>query len=191
MKKVLKILGIGLLALNIIMFSIGLAQYVSTGQHSSGEEIIYLSDNGTHVDIVIPGTYQYYVYGWGSKVFFMEVPEWRDLTVTTAMQALFFKPASAMRVIKTKEKGPYWVPVKVTADQLDIIKAEIADTFERPYGRRVWVKSTLYADYFEAKGCYNIAHTCNSWVISVLKKAGLKAPLYGITSNSIMRYYEG
>ena len=65
-----------------------------------GEYEIYLHDNGKHLDIIIPNKHQsrYKAYGWGSKIFFMEVPTWDDLTCKIALQALFTKPESCMRV---------------------------------------------------------------------------------------------
>ncbi len=44
-------------------------------------------------------------------------------------------------------------------------------------------------NYYNGKDNYRWYYTCNTWVNDGLKKAGLKAPLYTLTSESITKFY--
>ena len=71
---------------------------------SHGEkETIYISSNGVHLSIIIPGRMLddglrdglttsendlYFMFGWGDSLFYLNTPEWSDLTVGVALKAL-------------------------------------------------------------------------------------------------------
>jgi len=77
------------------------------------EKEIFVSSNGVHLDIIlplenidseflrkleIPSQTEYISFGWGDKQFYVNTPEWKDLTFKTAFTALFLKSESAMHV---------------------------------------------------------------------------------------------
>ena len=79
---------------------------------------IYLSDNGIHVDIIIPENKQYIAYGWGSEIFYLNTPTWDDLTFNNAFKALFTEPTSVMHVTTYKNIQKNWIKI----DYLKVFK---------------------------------------------------------------------
>tara|TARA_R110001599_G_scaffold7963_1_gene38292 strand:- start:721 stop:1287 length:567 start_codon:yes stop_codon:yes gene_type:complete len=188
MKVFKKLMKFILLATLMTSLSIYLSHYITVGEHNkNGTKEIYLHDNGVHVDIIIPckdGSFA--AYGWGSKVFFMDVPSWDDLTYKVGFQALFTKPASCMRVTKYTMYNPKWKTIKLSEDQLFKVKAEIDIKFKyTSIGNRIHIRDGFY----EAEGCYNALNTCNTWANGVLKSVGLKSRWYILTSESLSELY--
>lgn len=183
-KKIMKFLLIIVLTTGLCIY---LPHYITVGEYNkNGKKEIYIYDNGVHVDIIIPDEDGYTAYGWGSRIFFMEVPTWDDLTYSVGFQALFTKPASCMRVIKYSEYQQDWKVIKLSENQLLKIKKEINDQFKYDtYGNKIIIKDNFY----EAKGSYWALNTCNTWANSVIKSAGLKARLFTLNSESISELY--
>lgn len=188
MKVFKKLMKFTIITIIISSLSIYLSHYITVGEHNkNGSKEIYLHDNGVHVDIIIPckdGSFA--AYGWGSKIFFMEVPSWDNLTYSVGFQALFTKPASCMRVVKYNTRNPEWKVVKLSEKQLLKVKSEIDMKFTYDdIGNRIHIKDGFY----EAEGNYFALNTCNTWANRVLKSAGLKARLYTLNSESLSELY--
>jgi hypothetical protein len=184
-KKLMKFLLISVLMLGLGIF---MSHYIEVGDYNDyGEERIYISDNGFHIDIIIPDeNNDYTAYGWGSKVFFMEIPTWDDLTYDVAFQALFTKPASCMRVTKYDQYQSNWQIIRLSEEQLFYIKKRINEQFKYDSaGNKILIKD----NYYEAKGSYWALNTCNTWANNIIKSAGLRAKLYTLNSESISELY--
>lgn len=187
LKKLLKFILITLLATGIASLVVFTLHYIPVGEYSNGDHEIYISDNGMHIDIIIPENEGYSAYGWGSKIFFMEVPTWDDLTYNVGFKALFTEPASCMRVDRYFYKEPNWKTVKVTHKQLTQLKYHIENRFEHDsFGNRINIRGNFY----EAKGSYFFLNTCNTWVNSIFKECGLKAKAFTLTSGSLTELYD-
>lgn len=183
-----KLMKFILITIVISSFGICLSHYITVGKYNKdGSEKIYLHDNGMHIDIIIPSEDGSFIaYGWGSKIFFMEIPSWDDLTFSTGFKALFTKPASCMRVTKYSTWYPEWKEVKLSKEQLLKVKSEIDIKFTYDdIGNRIHIKDGFY----EAEGNYNALNTCNTWANEVLKSAGLRAKLYTLKSESLSKLY--
>lgn len=188
MKVFKKLMKFVIVTVAMISLSIYLSHYITVGEHNkNASKEIYLHDNGMHVDIIIPckdGSFA--AYGWGSKIFFMEVPSWDDLTYSVGFQALFTKPASCMRVIKYNARNPEWKVVKLSEEQLLKVKSEIDIMFKYDdIGNRICIKDGFYV----AEENYHALNTCNTWANKVIKSAGLKARLYTLNSESLSELY--
>ncbi len=188
MKVFKKIMKFVLIAAVIISLSIYLSHHITVGEYNhQGTEEIYIHDNGIHVDIIIPTENgEYAAYGWGSKVFFMEVPTWDDLTYSVGFQALFLKPASCIRVDRYYRYNPEWKTIDLSKEQLRKIKVEIDYQFKYDdSGNKIHIKDNFY----EAEGYYCAFNTCNTWTNRIIKSAGLKAKLYILNSSSLSKLY--
>lgn len=179
-KKVLKITGI---IMTIFIATLLSLHFIPVNSYSESTEAeFYLMDNGQHIDIILYEDSVYKAYGWGSKIFFTEVDNFEDLTIKTAIQSLFTEPASLMRVLEYKTVNPRWYRVNCSNEQYDII---------RNYIHNSYYHNLKYNDeFYHAKGNYNALNTCNTWVNTGLKKAGLKAVMYTLTSSPISKLYE-
>jgi hypothetical protein len=104
----------GLLLMTVLYILSGLVLgsipvHSSYAQAKQGIEI-FVTDNGVHTDLVLPvktefidwrdklyvqdytgadSTFTHVGFGWGDRQFYMETPEWTDLTLTTAITSLF------------------------------------------------------------------------------------------------------
>jgi|TARA_R100000084_G_scaffold109435_1_gene76723 hypothetical protein len=186
-KKILKSLLLLSFSIILIGLSIYTSHFITINDHSdSKDKFIYLSDNGYHIDIIIPEDNYYYCYGWGSRVFFMETPTWDDVTFNIATQALLTKPESVMREIIYYTPQENWIKVYMNNEQFKIVKDEIAKSFRLENGKRVHLKDNFYS----ANGNYYFLNTCNTWVNSILKKANLKCRYFTLTSEALIELYK-
>ncbi len=179
-KKVVKIFALVVVLITVTITSM---HYIPTGSYSTSEECeFYLVDNGMHVDIVLREDSVYSAYGWGSKVFFTEVDQFENLTASTLYRAVISEPKSLMRIQSYFSKQSGWMKVKCSKEQYEQVSNYVHSSFysNLRYGR----------NFYHAKGNYRLYYTCNSWVSGALKEAGLKAPLYTLTSSSISKYYK-
>ena len=157
---------------------------VNTNQDFKKTETIYLADNGMHVNIIIPNLGKGYTsYGWGSELFYMNVPTWDALTFEITFKALFTDPRSVVHIITWPDKYDNWIPIQVSEEQFINLQMNINNT----------LKSSCALDdgweFFRANGNYNIFNTCNTWVNNILKNSGLKACLWTPFSKDIIKMY--
>ena len=157
---------------------------------SSTEASFYLSDNGDHIDIILDEEGIYKAYGWGSKIFFTKVKTWDDLTFGIACQALFTKPESLVREIHYNNVQSDWVKVNCSKEQLKKIKKSIKDSFKDGIKKPIICKNYPNCYFYEGEGNYCVFKTCNTWVNSILKDAGLRCCAYTVTSSALMDKYK-
>lgn len=177
---------------------------------------IYVKTNGVHTDICLPvvneyvdwrgfipiadfpdvSKHNYVSVGWGDKGFFLDTPEWSDLTFGTAFSAAFLPSETAMHVayletepvlsFNTKQK--YVHPDKYQ-DLIRFIKSSFKTNGEKidliP-GKGYWKNDNFY----EARGSYHLFNTCNAWTNQALKIAGVRTAFLALFSDGIMRHLE-
>lgn len=196
-KRILKCIGILLLLPVIYMLTALLLGSipVNTNQDETFQtQTMYLNSNGVHLDVIIPKASMnsillkdlkyntdtnYFAFGWGDENFYLNTPEWSDLTFKNAFNALFLNSSSLVHVERYKHPRTDWVKVKVTEVQLEQLQTYILNTFQPDDNKnKVILKGKGYHsrdDFYKAKGSYSIFKTCNSWVNSALKESAIKA----------------
>lgn len=167
---------------------------VNTENEGPLEKEIYLSDNGIHVDIIIPEEDGYIAYGWGSEIFYLNTPTWDDLTIKNTFKALFTHPSSVMHVTTSTRVQKHWVKVEVSNKQLENLKTLINNSFKLDNkGNRIKFENKGYGDndeFYKANGNYSCFMTCNSWTNNVLKKSGIKASYWTPYSSGVINKYK-
>ena len=122
---------------------------------------IFVKSNGAHTDFVLPisnGVYnwsamvstentvakdtamQFVAMGWGNKDFFLNTPEWSDLKLSTAFNALFTPSDAAMHVSfrKTKPKiGEECKAVMISREQYTVLVLYIQNSFVKERNGKV------------------------------------------------------
>ncbi|MFW6275131.1 MAG: TIGR02117 family protein [bacterium] len=158
---------------------------------------IYVNTNGVHIDIIIPKNHLdknlatqlqvlpstgYIAFGWGDKKFYLNTPDWSDLTFPVAFQALFLRSETAMHVTRYRNQYRSWKPIKICSSQLDELNQYISSSFETDdKGNiiKIDVNGYGYNDYFyEAKGSFSLFTTCNIWVNKALKEIQIKTSVW-------------
>lgn len=175
---------------------------------------IYLLSNGVHCDIILPIRNdikdwttdfpvrsempylpKYIGFGFGDRDFYINTPEWSDLTMKTAFTSLFLKTASAMHVdfygmLKT---GPRCRYITISPKQYRMIIAFIENSFQRDKeGSFILIPDVqygLYDRFYEARPTFHLFNTCNTWTNQCLTESGLKACLWTPFERGILYQY--
>ncbi len=200
-----------LIPLGYILIALILS-WITIGAEQTNEiknKTIFLTTNGVHLEIVVPkknidsllienlihkADEPYLAFGWGDENFFLNVPNWEDLTLSIALKALFFQGSSLMHVNRYRESGSEWLEIEVTDSQLSDLNQYIYQTFALdPKGEKILLDDAGYTstdNFYKAKGSYSFYKTCNSWVNSGFKKSGLKSCLWTPFDFGLMNKYE-
>ena len=175
--------------------------FIGTSQSSTTDcnkkNIVYLSNNRVHLSLVIPVEYlndrmqsgiqvpsgtRYVSFGWGDREFYLNTPEWSDLTLKTAFVALFLKSASVMHVTYYSGISQRWKWIGVCPDQLEQLMAFIEGSFVVRDGIDfVPIQCPGYAAndcFFAANGSFSCFKTCNVWVNQAFKAAGIPTSVW-------------
>lgn len=179
---------------------------VNRGVEQPSEGIqIFVHPTGLHADIIVPieselidwrvyfresdfplygNHWDHLALGWGERRFFLETPEWSDLTFSNAAGALLWPTASAMRVQLRNEKSlPEGCIRVVLSEQAYTELANfLLSSFQMDQqGRWIHIAQSGYggADtFYEADGQYHLLNTCNTWTGGALKSADLPVGWY-------------
>jgi uncharacterized protein (TIGR02117 family) len=210
--KLLLKLILGITAFLVIYFLVALVtSKITVNKDQSNQvktESVYASTNGVHSDIIIPislidSAYLKNIYylqgeqflslGWGDKNFYINTPEWADLTFKNAVTAMFWKSSTLMHVTRYQTKGKAWKLVPVSEGQLNaLIENSFADFSLNSMQNYQMLEGQSYGandNFYEANGSYYCFKTCNSWTNQVLKKSGLPASYWTPFDYGIMDKY--
>ncbi|MEO5644520.1 MAG: TIGR02117 family protein [Bacteroidia bacterium] len=178
---------------------------------------IAVISNGVHTDIVVPvknecrdwtkifsysavkkadSTFHYLSFGWGDKGFFINTPTWADLKASTAINAMFWMSTSAMHVTwkKNVAAGPRCRIIMISKENYKLLCDYILQTFALRNNVPEFINAPGYSNndaFYEAKGKYNLFHTCNVWTGIGLKKAGVRVALWTPFEKSVFRQLPG
>ncbi|WP_052738835.1 TIGR02117 family protein [Pontibacter korlensis] len=177
---------------------------------------IFITSNGVHTDIVVPvstayidwrrklplphfggvdSTYYYVAFGWGDRRFYMETPEWKDLTPGVAITASLWPTRTAMHVeyirsklIPTKRQRP----LQITPEQYQQLITYIDNSFvQQDNGRYMHISGSGYSGqdtFYEAHGRFYLLKNCNNWVNQGLKSMGVRTAVWAPIPYAIMRH---
>ncbi len=190
---------------------------VNTSHAQSPSETIdiFVASNGIHTDLVLPienrlinwrnkiplqhfkgvdSTYKSIAFGWGDRRFYMETPEWRDLTLEVALAAALWPTPTAMHVQyipTTLQLTKHQRSVRLTAKQYEQLIAYIQTSFQTKQGEFMLIPGAGYTsedNFYEGTGKFYFPKNCNNWVNSGLKAAGVKTALWAPLPFAIMRH---
>lgn len=217
----LYIFGILLVFVALYFAADGILSRIPANSKSSANTVknytIYLLSNDVHTDIVFPvqtdifewhevfptsdtnsqdSTYKWIGIGWGDKGFYLNTPEWKDLTAKTAVIAALGIGETAMHVTYhhniTEDKLCY--KVNVDQNQYQILIDHVLESLETKVDKKpIYIETTAqYGDsdaFYEALGSYSIFYSCNTWTNVALKKANLPSGIWTVFDKGILRWY--
>jgi uncharacterized protein (TIGR02117 family) len=176
---------------------------------------IFITSNGIHTDFVLPvetkvinwreklplsqfrgvtNNYESISFGWGDRKFYMETPEWSDLTLKVALSAVFWPTPTAMHVQyipNTLQPSKRKRPVHLTLAQYSKLVIYIQDSFQTDSSGFILIPGAGYTpldNFYEGKGKFFFPKNCNNWVNAGLKAAGVKTAFWAPFPFSIMRH---
>ncbi len=190
---------------------------VNSDVTSKGKTIpVYILSNGVHTDIVLPvkndfhdwsqkvkfentiakdSTAQLVAFGWGDKGFYLETPTWNDLKFSTALRAATGFSTSAIHVTfyKSLKENKKCKKIMVSETEYQKLIDYINDSFQLDSDNFMKIETNaVYGKndaFYEAKGSYNLFHTCNTWTNNALKASNQKAALWTATDTGILYHY--
>ena len=178
---------------------------------------IYLLSNDVHIDIVLPvqtdlldwrevfptadvkskdTTYKWVGIGWGDKGFYLNTPEWKDLTAKTALVAALAIGETALHVTyhhRIKEDKLCY-KVNIDQNQYQILIDHVLESLETKVDKKpIYINTTAqYGDsdaFYEALGSYSMFYSCNTWTNIALKRANLPSGIWTVFDKGILRWY--
>ena len=163
---------------------------------------IYIADNGIHADLVLPvraagldwaplvpqsdfasplAGAKFIAFGAGERRVYLDTPTWADITPRTAWAGI----AGGERVMHVEYVAdPTWTAreIRITPEQYRRLWAAVRASFTLDSrGRPQKIDHPGYgpADaFYDGVGRANAINTCNQWLATRLRLAGVKAPLW-------------
>ena len=190
---------------------------VDRESQTENDMTIYILTNGVHTDLVVPikseqidwsqevkfanttgkdSLFEYVAFGWGDKGFYLETPTWADLKASVAFKAAFALSTSAIHATfyKSMREGADCVKINISKEQYSRLIKYIQESFTTDtQGHLMYIQTNAnYGKedaFYEAKGRYNLFHTCNTWANDGLKSCGQKASLWTPFDTGIFYQY--
>jgi len=198
MKKIFKYLFYLLLFPLLVVALYFLSAYLftffpkNTPQQTQQEKQVYLLYSNIHSDIVFnihdinlsrfPEFKRkkegYLAFGWGDKETYLNTPNIADIKLSTGFKALFLNTPSLMHVSYIRNILRYrdTKRIALSTSQYNHLKNSIMQSFNfkgehyKGYGREDF--------FYEAKGDYNLFHTCNTWTGDRLRESNVSMPYW-------------
>ncbi|GAB1263985.1 TIGR02117 family protein [Aurantivibrio infirmus] len=176
----------------------------------------YIVNNGVHADFVFPVqsavtdwrdffpvedlpvrpfSPTWISIGWGDREFYTKTPEWKDLTLERAWDALSGGNATLLHVAYFQDKD-----LPMQAYKLNLSKQEyqqlvgyVVNSMASINSKAIPLKGYSYADndmFYEAVGSYNVLTTCNTWVGDGLKFANYKVSAWTPFASNVTWHLE-
>lgn len=164
---------------------------------------MYVMSNGVHTDLVLPTRnsiidwselfpyentlgkehdFKYIAIGWGDKGFYLNTPEWKDLKASTAFVAATGIGETALHITYHNQiqLDSETKKINITETQYKSLVTYIKESIEYDSNAKTQLIATKaqYGNndaFYEAKGAYSVAFTCNTWTNDALKASGIKA----------------
>ncbi len=169
---------------------------------------VQVVSHGWHVGLVLPAQYlnlvlpdlaqrfpsaDYYEVGWGDDGFYQSEQQ----TTAMALNALLASRGAVLHVVSVTGlptdffREHDMATFCVDSQQLVAMVNFVADSFVRHAdGHLVMREPGRYGDsqFYQARGRYTMAYTCNRWVAQVLHRSGMAvSDRFMLTSGSVMR----
>jgi uncharacterized protein (TIGR02117 family) len=176
---------------------------------------IFVRTNGVHTWLLLPksaegidwrpladpahirdgryGAADYLAFGFGNRDFYLNTPNWSDLTVLTTLAAAFGRGPGLMHVehVRRPQPNAYQAPLTIRPDEYRKLAARIRESFVLDEtGEPVPLTGRGYgpADvFYQARGSYNMGRTCNEWTGEQLRASGIRVGVWTPFSDSIMQ----
>ena len=209
-KKVLRIAGktalcvVGLLVSYALVGMVLSLVPVNCDVVPGDDVVVYLENNGVHTDIIVPtrtgridwtavvppeGTRgkvagEYLAVGWGSRDFYLNVPEWKDLTVGIVLRAISGTEDTVLHTTYRRKPsvGADCRRLSLSSAQYDSLARYILAGGKRSEaGAFIRIEHEGYGlsdAFYEGTGRYSPFLTCNTWANSALKACGQKCCLW-------------
>ena len=182
----------------------------------SKDYTIYIMSNDVHTDLVFPmqsdlmdwtqvfptsnnlgsADYHWVGIGWGDKGFYLNTPEWKDLTLKTAVVAAVGVGETALHVtyLSSVVEDKLCYKIEISKEQYQQLINHVLESLETEADNKaIYINTNAqYGDsdaFYEALGSYSMFYSCNTWANEGLKKANLPSGIWTVFDKGILRWY--
>ena len=174
---------------------------------------IYVYSGAVHSDIIVPAEHAvvnwrdffpdtdfgrnpkwatHVSIGWGDRGFYLDTPEWKDLTVATAANAMLIPSKSVMHVQYERPKASAdCKPVTISTDQYRRLVEFISRSFAHEADGGIAHIDFAYGRndaFYRSRDSYHAFRTCNCWVGEGLQHAGVRTGLFTPFPRTVLWY---
>lgn len=159
----------------------------------------YVASNGIHIDIILPVSSDlidwrqsfplsdlksppvdatHIAIGWGDRDFYLNTPQWKNVTIHRALSALLSQHSTLLHVTYLREKdlrNHYAYSLNHT--QYASLASYILASADTQNGTPEVLLNSGYGNtdiFYKAQGSYSLFQTCNTWTGTALRTAGVK-----------------
>lgn len=171
---------------------------------------VYLASNGVHIDIVMPvraggldwtrvvspddvlqpmrGA-RWVAIGTGERAVYLDTPRWRDLRLGVAARALT-RGKRIVHVQWVADPGYATRQIRLRPEEYRRLWSAVRASFGGPKGRLIPNRRYGATDaFYEGLGHANVVDTCNQWVASRFRLAGVKTSLWSPFAQGLLWRY--
>lgn len=161
--------------------------WIKFGKTKTGGKItIHIVKDNIHSDYIFESKFfkdvfktkkRFVKIGWGDRKLFLETKAWKDLKLKDFLFAFFGMNESVLKVEFLENLPKNKTTIKVTEQQLDIIKNHILNSFEK----QIIEKKSSYVekgDFYKSNLQYSCLTNCNNWINEGLLKAKISNRLW-------------
>lgn len=174
---------------------------------------IFVRTNGVHTWLMVPAVTEeadwlsladprhisdpryagdYVAFGYGNRDFYLNTPTWADLSAATALAAAFGRGPALVHVdhVWNPKADEYQQPLTLSRAEYRRLAAHIRQSFvlDRS-GKPIPLLGRGYGPsdvFYEGRGNYNMARTCNEWTGEGLRAAGIRMGVWTPFADSVM-----
>lgn len=195
------------LPLPLLLFGMALTLAFDGGQAAQPPTVsVWLRSNGFHTALIVPAAgnnltdlslnpeHEWIEYSWGDSSFFVTPgqPPW-----SMKFKALFAAKGTVMHVVPFTEEKRLRIGLRETMAELRMDTAQFArlmgsvrtgfafDTSGRV--QPLFKGWGLGAMFYKGTGAYSWRYTCNSWTADALRAAGLRMPVWDMTTRPVVK----
>jgi len=176
--------------------------------------MIYLADNGTHADLILPvraagldwaplvprtdmtnvaAGANWVAFGAGERRVYLDTPTWADISLRTLWSAIT-GGERVMHIEYTADPTYAARAIRVTPEQYRRLWASIRAEFRLDReGRPMRIDHPGYGPrdaFYEGIGRASAVSTCNNWVAGRLRLAGVKTSLWSPFAQGLLWRYD-
>lgn len=198
--RIIKYILIGLLLLPLSYLVLALLfSYVPNRLGTTSKiktHTIFIHSNGVHLDLILPNRqlpialkeqikapeHGFTSFGWGDKDFYLNTPEWKDLSFKTAFNALFCTSETLMHIDRFSYPNTSWDSIKVSEKGFEQLTKYIENSFAKDSLNNLYkIPDAHYNstdNFYKAVGSYSCFKTCNTWANIALKQSDFTTSLW-------------
>lgn len=141
--------------------------------------------------------YQYLVFGWGDRDFYLNTPTLADVRLPRIFQAFWGSKASVLHVQAWRSlPDPATTSIhclKLTPTHYLQLMNFLDRSFQRDQqGNKIFVSDghRPYSSFFAAKGRYSLFRTCNVWTAEGLRSAEVNTPVWAGLAPAVLHHLQ-